>query len=53
MSYFVVFSCLKVMVCSCTAGYTVAQFSIMELHYGQSIQYCAYGEISAIAYRFV
>ncbi len=62
----IAFSCLKVKVHSCTVGYEVARFSNTwecscmifhypgnQLHDNQSIQYCAYGEISATAYMFV
>ncbi len=48
--------------CSYTVGYAVAQLAMQlhifyylgtQLHGDQSIQYCAYGEISATAYLFV
>ncbi len=48
-------SCLNVLVRSRTVGCSCGVFYYLgtQLHGNQSIQYCAYGEISTTAYHFV
>ncbi len=56
-SFCIAFSCLKVGICNCTVIWIRSCMAFYyldaQLYGGHSIQYCAYGEISATAYLVV